>query len=622
MAAHLIDAVAVVHRSKDGALCVLDACPPDVEKVIARFPASDVPAACTCDPSGAVVCVPPPSSSPAPFTVLGNRGDDLVELGSGVLAADAPVHRGPGGLTRCTPGGVCPPDALGLRCRFPEGDAPGAKRDVDGAVVCTPAASSKARTFTVTAASHDGELKLGDGVLAPSVTGMRAFAAMSTCYLLFTTTDGALRMIVLFHAFTQGFTAWQVALMFGLYELAGVATNLLAGVAGARWGVRPTLMVGLTIQLIGIAMLAGFDIAWAEPDSRWKGLAWVAFANGVGGVAKDLVKLGGKTVSKLVTPEEKQSQLFAIVAFITGMKNSMKGVGYFIGAASLSVSLGFALGFNAALILIALPIAFLGLPADVGRARSKNLTLRTILSPAPNIKRLSLARAFLFGSRDLWFEVALPFFLRDEVRGLGWSRTVAGASLAAFIIVYGQIQSATPRLLLRPLRQEPANKLVQVLWNSVLTAVCVALTLAFLTSDIYAARREPDMTGVLWGLLAVFCFVFAANSSIHSYLIVRYSGGDKVAADVGFYYMSNAAGRFVGTLVSGALYQWSAGPDKPTAMGWCFLASALFSLASTLLTLRIDDQQAGLFCCRRTIIAPGGADASASPQPEAAPESG
>jgi MFS family permease len=600
--------MAVTRRSADGTVRVLDACSPDVEQLLARFPSGDVPAA--RDASGAVVCTPPPSARPAAFTVVGKTGEGLVTLGSGVLEGDGPVHRGAGGLTRCTPGGVCPPGAEGLRCRFPGGDAPGARRDADGAVVCTPAASSAARPFTVTA----GEVALGDGVLAPSVTGMRAFAAISTCYLLFTTTDGALRMIVLFHAFNQGFTAWQVALMFGLYELAGVATNLLAGVAGARWGVRPTLLVGLSIQLVGIAMLFGFDIAWPEPDSRWKALAWVAFANGVGGVAKDLVKLGGKTVSKLVTPEEKQSQLFAIVAWITGMKNSMKGVGYFIGAASLSVSLGFALALNAALILIALPIALLGLPADVGRARSKNLSLRTILSPAPNIQRLSLARAFLFGSRDLWFEVALPFFLRDAQSGLGWSRTVSGASLAAFIIVYGQIQSATPRALLRPLAQEPANKLVQVLWNSVLTAVCVALTLAFTASDVFTARREPAMTGVLWVLLSAFCVVFAANSSIHSYLIVRYSGGDKVAGDVGFYYMSNAAGRFVGTLVSGALYEWSAGSDKAAALGWCFLASALFSLASTLLTLRIDDQQAGLLCGRHTVVAAGAADAQSERQ--------
>lgn len=601
-------------RSATGTARILDSWPADVQNVVLRLPSGDVPA--VRDSAGAVICTPPSCASPCPFTVIGMRGDSEVQLGSGTLQASPPVHRGAGGLTRCTPAGTCAPGATGLSCRFPGGDVRAAKGSDDGAVVCTTASSAKALPFTVTAAAGAGEggeeKVLGDGVLAPSVTGMRAFAAMSTCYLLFTTTDGALRMIVLFHAINQGFTAWHVALMFGLYELAGVATNILAGVAGARWGIRPTLLVGLGIQLLGILMLFGFYIVWPEPDAQWKSLVWVAFANGVGGVAKDLVKLGGKTVSKLVTPEEKQSQLFAIVAWITGMKNSMKGVGYFIGAASLSVSLPFALGLNAALILIAVPIALTGLPADVGRARSKNLSLATILSPAPNVKRLSLARAFLFGSRDLWFEVALPFFLRDTVRGLGWDRTVVGASLAAFIIVYGQVQSATPHFLLKPLKQEPANKLVQVLWNSVLTMVCVALTLAFMASDIFTGRREPAMTGLLWGLLSLFCLVFAANSAIHSYLIVRYSGGDKVAADVGFYYMSNAAGRFAGTMVSGALYEWSAGEEKARAMGSCFLAAALFSLASTLLTMRIDDQQAGLLCGSCTVVAEGPLSSAAS----------
>ena len=443
---------------------------------------------------------------------------------------------------------------------------------------------------------------------------------MSLCYIMFTTTDGALRMVVLFYAFTLGFTAFEVALIFGLYELAGVAANLLAGVAGARWGIRATLLAGLALQLAGIALLFGFDIQWAEPSARAKAIGYVAAANALGGVAKDLVKLGGKTVAKLVTPDEKQSRLFAVVAWITGAKNSMKGVGYFVGAASLSVSLAFALALNAAIIGAAVPLALWGLRADVGRARSKNLSLRAILSPAPNVRRLSLARAFLFGSRDLWFEVALPFFLRDGVAGLGWSRPAVGAALAGFIIVYGQVQSATPRALLRPLRQDPANKLVQALWNGALTAVALALTLAVLAGDTFRARRVPDMTAALCALLAVFCVVFAANSAVHSYLIVRYSDGDKVAADVGFYYMSNAAGRLAGTLVSGALYEFSAGADRATALGWCFLASTLFSAAATALTLRIDDQQAGLACGRWSLVAAGGADAQSARAGAAAPD--
>ena len=423
---------------------------------------------------------------------------------------------------------------------------------------------------------------------------------MTTCYLLFTATDGALRMVVLFHAHHMGFGALQVALMFSLYELAGVFTNIAAGLAGARWGLRATLLLGLAVQLASISLLWGFSITWPAPGAQWRSLAYVASAAGLGGVAKDLVKLGGKTVTKLVTPAEKQTRLFAVVAWLTGAKNSMKGVGYFVGAASLSVSLDFALGLNLALIALALPIGALGLRAGLGTARGKNVTLAAVLSPAPNVARLSAARALLFGSRDLWFEVALPFFLRDGAAGLGWSRELTGAALAGFIIFYGQAQAATPRLLLRPLRQEPANKLVQVLWNGALTVVCGALALVCGAAPPFAARSVPAMTGALCALLGVFCLVFAVNSAVHSYLIVRYAGSDKVAADVGFYYMSNAAGRLGGVLVSGALYEYSAPGSAAAALAWCFTASALASAAATALTLRIDDQGAGLMCgaCR------------------------
>jgi hypothetical protein len=286
--------------------------------------------------------------------------------------------------------------------------------------------------------------KEGEGALnppapsTPPVEGMKAFAAMTIAYLLFTITDGALRMIILFHAFTLGFSAWQVSLMFFVYEVAGVVTNLAAGMVGARWGIRATLLCGLLTQMASILLLWGFDIPWESPGAEWKALGYVAAAGGLGGVAKDLVKLGGKTVSKLVTPSEKQSRLFATVAWLTGAKNSLKGVGYFVGAASLSVSLSFALGLNLALIALAIPVGALGLSKDVGRARSRNLTLATILTPALNVRALSIARAFLFGSRDLWFEVVLPFYLRAGPGGgggLGWSREAPGAFLAGLIIV-------------------------------------------------------------------------------------------------------------------------------------------------------------------------------------------
>ena len=197
----------------------------------------------------------------------------------------------------------------------------------------------------------------------------------------------------------------------------------------------------------------------------------------------------------------------------------------------------------------------------------------------------------------------LPFFLRDDLQGIGWARPATGAALALFIIIYGQVQSWTPQVVLSPLRQEPANKAVQVLWNAILTVVPACLSAALLGSDIFTGRHHDESVAVLLCGLAAFCVIFAVNSSIHSYLIVRYAAGDKVASTVGFYYMSNAVGRFVGTLVSGAIYQY-ASQSKPLALGYCFVASACFSFLSTLLTLRIDDQEAGLNCGKCVCLAP------------------
>jgi hypothetical protein len=431
---------------------------------------------------------------------------------------------------------------------------------------------------------------------AARLTPVRPRAGRSLAYLLFTTTDGAIRMIVLLHAYQLGFSAWLTAVMFSLYELAGVVTNLAAGFAGARWGIRSTLLTGLSLQLAGIGVLYAWQASWSRPGQQWKGLVFVTCAQALCGVAKDLVKLGGKTVTKLVTPDEKQSQLFKLVSFITGFKNSMKGVGYFIGAASLAFNYEFALGLLLFIILLALLPAMWGLSPQLGRTRSSNVTLKSVLSPSRNVARLSLARAFLFGCRDLWFEVPLPFFLRDAAQGIGWPRPATGAVLAAFIIGYGQVQSWTPQAVLGPLRQTPANKAVQVLWNALLVVPAAGMAAALLGSGVFdPGAPHGDKVALLLCGLAAFCVIFAVNSAIHSYLIVRYAGGDKVASTVGFYYMSNAVGRFVGTLVSGAIYEY-ASESKPAALGYCFVASAGFSTISTLLTMRIDDQAAGLAC--------------------------
>ena len=413
------------------------------------------------------------------------------------------------------------------------------------------------------------------------------FAIVSISYILFTITDGAVRMIVLLHAYGKSFTAMEIAVMFSLYELMGVATNLVAGIMGARWGIRATLLTGLSLQIGGLGML----FAWTDAWSKMEAIAYVTGAQALCGIAKDLTKLGGKTVTKLVTPDEKQNRLFVLVSGLTGLKNSFKGVGYFLGAWLLTMSYETSLIVMIVLIAIAFPFGFFGLRKDLGRVGKENVTLKKALTQNRNTKYLSLSRVFLFGSRDLWFEIPLPFFLRDATEGMGWSRSAVGAMLAGYIIVYGQLQSWTPQLVLKPLKQSPPNKRVAVLWN-VLLVLCPLFLGACVSTDMFDSKNkekyEKARTVLIILGIALFAFLFAVNSAIHSYLVVKYAEGNKLSMSVGFYYMANAFGRLLGTILSGFIYT-AFKDDAKTGFAVCFWASCASVLLSAFFETYLDD---------------------------------
>ena len=483
---------------------------------------------------------------------------------------------------------------------------------------------------------------------ASSRKALLPFAIISSSYLLFTITDGAIRLIVLLHAYNLGFTVLQVATMFSFYEGAGVLTNLAAGIMGAKWGIKTTLLTGLVLQLGSFGMLFGWDSNW----DRSTAIVYVTATQVLAGVAKDLVKLGGKTVTKLVTPDEKQSQLFKLVSLLTGWKNSLKGVGYFLGSALLQVSYDLALIVMMVLLLLALPWAIVGLDPNLGTAKSKNATLRDVFNLSnPNLNWLSVARLFLFASRDFWFEVPLPFFLRSPscdglgtdlcmtnddcspgaicnldisfmlensngatgicsninlgggCGGLGASRVIVGAVLGGYIILYGQVQSYTPQTVIGPLKQEPPNKYTEVLWGTIncIPTLVAAIVLQF--SPSFASNDVPEMTIWLSVIIVSFAIIFAVNSSVHSYLVVKYAKKDKVAVSVGLYYMSNALGRLIGTIGSGLLYTYIgetyneySSNDSVLALAACMYAATASSILAILFTLQINDNQAGLAC--------------------------
>ena len=477
--------------------------------------------------------------------------------------------------------------------------------------------------------------------------GLWPYVIVNFSYLLFTVTDGAVRMMVLLHARTLNFTAWEIALMFTLYEAAGVVTNLLAGVAGARWGIKATLLSGLTLQLVGLGMLLGWNNEWSKSTA----ITYVVLAQMLCGIAKDLVKLGGKTVAKLVTPDEKKGQLFQLVAVVTGWKNSLKGVGYFLGSVLLLWDSGpngtwGAVFVLMAIIVIAYPWAALKLNKDLGRDKNKsNATLSQVFSLPPdatekdkerywNRNWLSLGRCFLFAARDCWFEVPLPIFLRDPVAGLGWSYPATGAFLGGYIICYGQVQ-ANAMVILRPLQQfDKEQNIVPNKWHVVLWALLNIPPMLFIggfiqwsaafacalppdgahinaTHEFVGTNVSPDLTYcddaaittrvvVLITGVTLFAFVFAINSAINSGMIAGYSTNASAAKNMGFYYMSNAAGRLCGTLLSGVLY-------SNGHFAACFWAGAVCFGITVVASLPMRDSGA-LRCGRRVSCCATGAD--------------
>jgi MFS family permease len=403
------------------------------------------------------------------------------------------------------------------------------------------------------------------------VSNARAYASVVAAYWGFTLTDGALRMLVLLHFFTLGYTPFQLALLFVLYEIAGMATNLFGGWAATRFGVNVTLSSGLALQVGALTMLSALDPAW----SPFWSVAHVVLAQGLAGIAKDLTKTSAKSAIRLVTPEGEAATLFRTVAWLTGSKNALKGVGFFLGGVLLS-TVGFvpALWAMAAALAVVFVATVLALPRMFGRAKAAS-RLRELFAKTRAINLLAAARIALFGARDVWFVVGLPVFLYAN----GWTFAEVGGFLAAWTIGYGLVQGLAYRIVPRSADGLSAEVPAARLWAGALTVIPLAIALA-LGALAPAAAQAVVVIG-----LALFGVVFAVNSSVHSYLVVAYAGSEKVAEDVGFYYAANAAGRLAGTLLSGLLYQ--AG-----GLTACLLGSFAMLAASAAISLALPARSA------------------------------
>lgn len=369
---------------------------------------------------------------------------------------------------------------------------------------------------------------------------MRNYLIVTGAYWGFTLTDGALRMLVLLHFYQLGYTPFTLAFLFLLYEAAGIFANLGGGWLASRFGIPRMLAVGLALQICGLLMLSALDPAWGAAAS----VTWVVCAQGIAGVAKDLTKTASKSAIK-ASAQQGAGQLFRWVAWFTGSKNAMKGLGFFVGGALLQFA-GFrpALWLMVGLLACVLAGVLFALPRQLGKAKASK-SFKELFAKNRAVNLLATARIFMFGSRDVWFVVGLPVFLY----GTGWHYIGVATFLAAWTIGYGGVQALAPQVI----RRSPDGLSSEVpearLWALVLAAIPAALGMLL---AVHTAAR-PDLVVVVG--LAVFGFAFAVNSSLHSYLILAYAGTEKAAEDVGYYYAANAAGRLFGILLSGVLTQ-------------------------------------------------------------------
>ena len=410
-----------------------------------------------------------------------------------------------------------------------------------------------------------------------AVNPLRAYAAVTAAYWAFMLSDGALRMLVLLHFNTLGFTPVQLAWLFLLYEVAGIVTNLAAGWLAARFGLAATLYAGLALQIGALAALAQLDPGWSIAAS----VVFVMAVQGVSGVAKDLAKMSSKSAVKLLAPSG-EGGLFRWVAYLTGSKNAVKGAGFFLGAALLGLA-----GFHAAVwgmagvLAVILVAVLLFLPAGLpGRMKSAE-AWGGWRSTDARVNRLSLARMFLFGARDVWFVVGIPIYFQMVLsdgteEGRREAFFLVGGFMALWIIAYGGGQALAPRLLGAKTQPEAVITARAILWAGLLVPIPFALALA----AFLAGGPAPWLTGTLVAGLLLFGFVFAINSSVHSYLILAFGAAERITRDVGFYYMANAAGRLIGTLLSGLSYQAGGLP-------LCLATAGVMALASWLAARRL-----------------------------------
>lgn len=394
---------------------------------------------------------------------------------------------------------------------------------------------------------------------------LRSYAIVTGSYWAFMLTDGALRMLILLYFNNLGYSPVTLAFLFLFYEFFGIVTNLLGGWLAQVKGLKFTLILGLSIQPIALVALSFMNRDWSPVIA----IPFVMIVQSISGISKDLTKMSSKTAVKFLVPSDQSSSLFKWVSILTGSKNTIKGIGFFVGGVLLqTVGFKYGLWTLASIIIIALFLVLTLLPDSIGETKIK-VKFKKLFDITPSLKILSGARVFLFAARDIWFVVALPVYFSVA---FGWSHSQVGGFMALWVIGYGVVQGFAPMILKYWTKGEAPTGISATNVSGLLASAMLIIVFLF-TFNIY-----PEYS-ITIGLI-LFGVIFALNSSVHSFLVLDYANGDKAASNVGFYYMANATGRLIGTLMSGLLFQFG-------GILWALIGSFIFLITSYVITRKL-----------------------------------
>ena len=377
-------------------------------------------------------------------------------------------------------------------------------------------------------------------------------------------------MIVLLHFFHLGYSPFILALLFLLYEFVGIFSNLTGGWLTSKFGIKRIILFGFSLQIIGILSLSFVDNSW----NLFLSLIWIIVFQGICGIAKDLTKTASKSAIKVSSETDSKGNLFKLVSWFTGSKNSIKGIGFFLGGFLIQLmDFKLALWFLLLLLLLGFIIISFFIPKTFGIFKpSKRIT--ELLSKSSPINFLSLSRVFMFGSRDIWFVVGLPVFLYSQ----NWSFWMVGSFLAIWTIGYGLIQGLTPLIINRSSDGISKEVMASKFWVFILTIIS-----GILFVELFFNFLNIEKLILITAFLIIFGIVFAINSSLHSYLILAFSSSSKTTEDIGFYYAANAVGRFFGTLLSGLLYQFG-------SIELCLFGTFIFLVVCLFFTMYLPNK--------------------------------